>query len=355
MSVSNTFTKEEYYPSHLLAQQLNNKASVLLTLGKYDEGIRILTKALKLTDLEMKRRRAAKKQVAPCNCKACSLESCLTITIDDDDDDQKPRDKQHQTSAGLVSSSETNDSHRHLQDGETQGNYYANNCTSCDDEMEECDDDQYQSSSSSSSPAASFRIATAHDLPHQAVVVESSSTTTDDRASELKGFVYQRPLLVPQKFIEERHYMGITLSLIILLNLALAHHLKALAALVVPPSHHLKVMNHRKTLKVLEQALQLYELAYQLNVDHVRQAQQQQPSSQGSSSMTTNSNDDCDDDYSDANNDTRRSLGSLRFTMIVSNNLGEIHRFLRMIMRAMYVEFNRIFVIELVMDIHSDK
>mmetsp|Transcript_46281 Transcript_46281/g.51757 ORF Transcript_46281/g.51757 Transcript_46281/m.51757 type:complete len:140 (-) Transcript_46281:79-498(-) len=138
MSVSTTLiTKEEYYPSHLLAQKLNNKASVLLTIGKYDEGIRILTKALKLTDLEMNRRRAAKKQVAPCNCKACSLESCLTtITIDDDDDQKPSQDKQHQTSAGLVRSSETNDSHPHLQDGETQGNYYYANCTSYYDEME---------------------------------------------------------------------------------------------------------------------------------------------------------------------------------------------------------------------------
>merc|ERR1719491_2207912 len=74
-------------------------------------------------------------------------------------------------------------------------------------------------------------------------------------------------------------------------------------------------------MRTLEQALSLYDLAYQLNADYLRQ-QQQQPTH--SSTTTMNSCDDC----SDANNitDDARLIGSLRFTMIISNNLGGIHR-----------------------------
>ena len=39
------------------------------------------------------------------------------------------------------------------------------------------------------------------------------------------GFVYRKPLLIPRICIEEGHYMGKATSLIILYNLALAHHL----------------------------------------------------------------------------------------------------------------------------------
>jgi len=291
MSIS--LTKENYYPPHLLAQKLNNRASVLLTTGKYEEGIRVFTKALKLTDLEqtMIGGDGHYNKQAPCKCKACTLESCLTI------DDQESQDKQHQT--GLVSE---NDYSHHLQDGQTQGGYVRNNTNtttrSRSGSYTSCDDDQYQSS------PASSRLAPVY-LPH---VVESSSpfnqTTTDDNDigfDGFNGFVYKRPLLVNKKCIEEMHYMGITLSLIILLNLALAYHLKATT---IGP-----YLN--KNLRVLEQALQLYELAYQLNVKH-------------QASMTMNS---CDE-YYDANSTASRSIGSLRFTMIVSNNLGEIHRFI---------------------------
>jgi tetratricopeptide (TPR) repeat protein len=88
-------------------------------------------------------------------------------------------------------------------------------------------------------------------------------------------YIYEQPIRVSQKSMEEEHCPGVILSLIIIFNLALAHHLSA--------------MQNNTCRKLLQKALHLYELAYQLQRE--------------------------EDDY-----------GSLSFTMIVANNLGQIHR-----------------------------
>jgi tetratricopeptide (TPR) repeat protein len=89
------------------------------------------------------------------------------------------------------------------------------------------------------------------------------------------AYIYERPILVSQQSMEGEHCPGVILSLIIIFNLALAHHLSA--------------MQNNTDRKLLQRALHLYELAYQLQREE-------------------NHN------------------GSLRFTMIVANNLGQIHR-----------------------------
>merc|ERR1712100_900523 len=70
------------------------------------------------------------------------------------------------------------------------------------------------------------------------------------------------------------HRLGIVLQLIIIFNLALAYHLRAIQQLVSHDS--------------LRQVLQLYEVAYRLQV--------------------------------------REDIRSLRFTMVLANNLGQVHR-----------------------------
>jgi tetratricopeptide (TPR) repeat protein len=91
--------------------------------------------------------------------------------------------------------------------------------------------------------------------------------------SEQDGYIYRRAIRVSQFSMQEGHSMGATMSLIIIFNLALAHHLSAIQ----------QQMCRRR----LQKALQFYELAYHL------QSEEQ---------------------------------SSLRFTMIIANNLGEIHR-----------------------------
>jgi tetratricopeptide (TPR) repeat protein len=88
-------------------------------------------------------------------------------------------------------------------------------------------------------------------------------------------YIYERPIRVSTKAMEEEHCPGVILSLIIIFNLGLAHHLSA--------------MQNNACRKLLQKSLHLYELAYQLQRDEDEK-------------------------------------GSLRFTMIVANNLGQIHR-----------------------------
>jgi len=87
-------------------------------------------------------------------------------------------------------------------------------------------------------------------------------------------FIYKRPIYSSPKFAQRGHSPGITLSLIIILNLAMAHHLSAI--------------QHDHCRKRLQKALQLYELAHQLQMEE--------------------------------------EIYSPRATMIIANNVGEIHR-----------------------------
>lgn len=95
------------------------------------------------------------------------------------------------------------------------------------------------------------------------------------------GYLYSQPLRVSPIAIQEQHTMGVTLSLIVLFNLALSYQLSA----VDPCSD--ATMERRQQL--LKKSRQLYELCYQLQLDEHPQS-------------------------------------ALRFTMCIANNLSEIHR-----------------------------
>ena len=141
------------------------------------------------------------------------------------------------------------------------------------------------------------------------VVRHSSSQQEQDElqinSENQDGFVYSRPLLVPKVCIEEGHYMGKPSTLIIMYNLALAHHLKAIA---MNDSQSSCSLLEGYSMKVIKQALKLYELTYQLHCENTCELEQH-PKLQ------------CNQEES-----IEQSVTSLRFTMIISNNLGQIHR-----------------------------
>lgn len=92
------------------------------------------------------------------------------------------------------------------------------------------------------------------------------------------GYLYRDPIRVPPRVIQQNHSMGLVLPLILTFNLALAHHLQAL---------HERALSGGKLKKILR----LYELLFRWQMD--------------------------DDDV---------QVDSIIFTLIISNNLGEIHR-----------------------------
>jgi len=259
---------------HVLAQKLNNCAAAAMQSQQYEEGIQLLTRALQITEQDTTVHRSASEGR---DCPSCSLEACLLI-------------------------------HDHGRTG----------------------------------------VDPPFLIPQQDPQAGTASSSSSSKNEEA-GFVFQRPVLVHTQCIEEHHYMGMTLSLIILFNLALAHHLKAIDLLrkttTTTTMMHTQGGEHppphdHHNLHVLHKALQLYELAYKLHVEYIQQQQQQQQQEQHENddhhlapqATATNTSHNAAlaprrrHSSPCSSSSTSSSLGSLRLTMIVSNNLGEIHR-----------------------------
>ncbi len=102
--------------------------------------------------------------------------------------------------------------------------------------------------------------------------------------NESDCIVFRRPLRVSQTIIQEKHYMGSTLTVMILFNLALAHQLLGMAIPSAWPTYEDRFEN-------MDRALKLYELCI-------------------------HATDGCN--CSDA--------ASLRLKLLVMNNLSQIHK-----------------------------
>jgi hypothetical protein len=102
--------------------------------------------------------------------------------------------------------------------------------------------------------------------------------------------------------MDEMHSIGDVLTLIVIFNLALAHHLKAISF----STSNKNSASNSDMKSVLDQALQLYGFAYQLQ-DDIKY--------DNDNNQNNETNTSCDD-----------IVSHLRFAMIVSNNIGEIHR-----------------------------
>eukprot|EP00534_Pseudo-nitzschia_fraudulenta_P010560 CAMPEP_0201225228 /NCGR_PEP_ID=MMETSP0851-20130426/194011_1 /ASSEMBLY_ACC=CAM_ASM_000631 /TAXON_ID=183588 /ORGANISM="Pseudo-nitzschia fraudulenta, Strain WWA7" /LENGTH=276 /DNA_ID=CAMNT_0047514997 /DNA_START=165 /DNA_END=995 /DNA_ORIENTATION=- len=120
------------------------------------------------------------------------------------------------------------------------------------------------------------------------------------------GFVYRRPIRVPPMTIRENHGMGRTLFLIITFNLAMAHHLDAMGIMSDEKKCESKKNSSpspNASATKIKKALQLYELS---NNWHSR--------------TTSGKTSDGGDPLHPSD------VTSIRFIMIVSNNLSHIHR-----------------------------
>lgn len=117
--------------------------------------------------------------------------------------------------------------------------------------------------------------ATAATMQHSSLLSKGIiDVEIDDYEEGDERFIFRRPIFTPNSFQMNGHSPGVTLSLIIILNLAMAHHMSAI--------------EHDHCRKRLQKALQLYELAHQLQLEE--------------------------------------EVCSPRATIIIANNVGEIHR-----------------------------
>lgn len=194
---------------HFLAQNFNNQGCTAIVDGDLDEAIENLKNAMKLTHIVLANENEGQKQ---CSCKFCRIESILKISTEGNDGAHLSFTNEHQ--AKSIDSIKRNRS---------------NHCVrSIDDTRMDIDDDDSKSNL------------------HQGATVGA-----DD------AFIYNRPLFVSQHSIDRFHYMGETLSFVVLFNIALAYHIKAIQTLPF-------ISNRDEIDAALQQPLKLYELAYQL-------------------------------------------------------------------------------------------
>lgn len=122
-----------------------------------------------------------------------------------------------------------------------------------------------------------------------------------------EGYIYRKPIFVNERSIEEQHYMGTTLSIIVIFNLALLYHLQMIRRSNNNENNTSMITDDDDDDDIsYEKALRLYELAYELHIVQLQQQEHKQPK--------------CID------NNNNNQAATYRFTMIISNNLSQIHR-----------------------------
>lgn len=248
-----------------MAQTLNNKGCSFIAKGDFDAAITHLKQALELTRMSMSSHHttADSESRTHCACKYCSLEASLNIA-DEEELELQDQDCKRTSSETTASSS---------------------------------------SASCSRPPKRKRPCISTIDDHEQPQHHPKPIVPTDDQANPNdQGFIYRRPMLVHKESISGFHFMGTTLSFIVLFNIALAHHLKAIEMLPL-------VTDRKDKISLLQQPLKLYELAYQLHF------QCQEHGSNGTTATAKN-----------ANNTNDQNLVNLRLMMLVTNNISQIHK-----------------------------
>lgn len=279
----NGTTEQSARHKHWTAQKLNNQAASYIDVGCYDKAVALLVDALCLSPLS-----ASRTSSPACPCSQCTLEECIAY-------------------------SEERASRLRLQEQQQQQQRMVGKKRSIDG------------------------------------VVINSSAGTDDEPKE--GYIHKRPIRVTPTAIREGHAMGSTLSLIVTFNLALANHLKALTY-----KDSLATNACSRTRDTLRKVLRLYELAYKwqselsqpqqprtetamttsgvsssgneattLSATPTTTSKQAQPSS-NNNEVIPSTNTTSSSTSTSTNSSSYCTSKSLRFDMIVCNNLSQIHK-----------------------------
>jgi tetratricopeptide (TPR) repeat protein len=296
---------QEPYPPHLLSQKLNNQGCVQLKNSQYEQSIATFVRALKLSE-------SSANQVS-CSCRYCMLNSCISTSI------SYPSFCATTTRITPTSNTSSNSSRRGS--GRIKRPIDSSTTAVFDDDMEVEEETAEQQQQYGAGSSASFRYfsnptvaSTGYNYINSSEMAEVS--TQDER------YLYTHALRVPSQSIKNGHNMGVTLSLIIIFNLALAHHLMGIVSKQQQQRSNSSLrssVSMSVDTKLLQKALQLYELAYQLHVDEQHAAAAAVCAAVSYFDPTATPQDHLDQQM-------QQRLGMLRFTMIMSNNLGEIHR-----------------------------
>jgi len=239
------------------AQKLNNIAALLIDVGHYDRAILSLQRALRLSELYAMGDNDTNR--AHCKCHECTLDGCIAFS---------EQQKNTSTTPTIIIKNESSNSTRSHTDTNNSINKRRRiMARKSPMTNEDCDRDDNKN--------ANYK----HKPSHNGHGIDESPAGSNNNDS---GYIYRHPIL-----IQQGHKMGSIRFLVILFNLALAQHLKALSSSEDKKEHPTK------------KALLLYELIFEY-----------WSRLQGRSSK--------EDAPCRANN--------IRFVMIIYNNLSQMYR-----------------------------
>jgi hypothetical protein len=266
---------------------LNNSAALCIEVGEFDRAIWSLQRALKLSEKHTQDRKADAKANDPTTSKfgQCSLEGCIAFSDANS----------LYSSTGCNSVSSLNRLNATVNSTDPSATTHASTSTTSTDSNNIVRQGnkrrRIEITSLEAKKAGEDSIA---ESDADAIPAAAQYNTIDN---ENDYYVYNRPIRVPQK----GHEMGSLLFLIILFNLALAHHLKTttMSAVRNPDSEGRE--------KAIAKALMLYQLVleYWSKLQHRMEEDNQDRES-------------C--------SDKKTSYTSIWFRMILHNNLGQIYR-----------------------------
>lgn len=241
---------------NILSQKLNNSAALCIEVGQYDRAIFSLQRALRLSEKHTSQMKSASSK--PVTVSSYTLDGCIAFSdansLFSKTGGKSPRATVREVNEASTSTSvvrnENNNKRRKIEVPEKESKLDSNTADS------------------------------------------NKSVANFEDTNSNNYYVFSRPIRVPRQGDE----MGSVLFLIILFNLALAHHLKASTD-----------MSSKGSAKAIEKSLMLYQLV----LNYWSKLQQRMEESYDTSSMTIG-------------NKTNH-YSSIWFRMILHNNLAQIY------------------------------
>uniref|UniRef100_A0A448ZDK5 Uncharacterized protein n=1 Tax=Pseudo-nitzschia multistriata TaxID=183589 RepID=A0A448ZDK5_9STRA len=278
--------------SQFLAQSLNNKASIQISNGNYDEAISDLSYALDLSTSDLNEN----GETSMCPFQEFSLGSFLMVALEKEEeqhfclDVDRPADIQQPERSSFCSEN-TDRNYEDLDD-----------CVTMEDNDESTFVGFDAATSNMIESGGSHRNQRSSPLSRDKAQELISLKSNEDNEHK-EGFIYSCPLCVNSRCIAEGHNLGLVLPVMILFNIAIAHHLKAISLSKIATAGSTTAM---ESFEMMQQASKFYHLAYELQRKKTLRRQQH-----------TKRNSDC----------WNEEHVSMRFMMLITNNLGQIHRF----------------------------
>jgi hypothetical protein len=330
---------------HLYAQKLNNRAALCIEIGHYDRAIASLAKALRLSssagnnnnsnnsDQHQHQHQQYQHQehvqvVQPvCHCNCCSLDGCIAYSESISATEELT---QQMAMKNITTRSSSTSTGTGTDCSSTSSFLSQHNKSFLSQQQQQQHNNNNDNNNDSNS-----------DLDY-------NSLLSDDTIYGC-GYIYRRPIRITSRTIQEGHNMGSTLFLIITFNLALAHHLSAVSAAVNNGSNSnsnttttttTTTTNANEKSKI-KKTLQLYEISNKWHIQssncHIyndgdddsgyynksrmmtqeQQQQQHQHQQQWNKEYSSSS--------SSLEGEDASTVSSIRFNMIICNNLSHIH------------------------------